>query len=88
MLGILKIALVIFCIAIIIYIIKNYDYLKQKVKENLIYEGVLLAIYMVVTVVLVSYSIFYIIYALDCFEIIDAEQFFLKTNELINDGVK
>lgn len=88
MVGILKLLLSIFCVTFAIYTIKNYNYMKKKVKESPICEGLLVGVYLILAIIILSYSILYIIYSLNYFGIIDAEQIFSQNEKVIDDGVR
>lgn len=75
MLGTILIIFWIICISIAIYIIKNYSFIKQKIEEKLILQGVFFSIIIILVIILLTLIIIYGIFALDNFEIIDASIF-------------
>lgn len=65
---------IVFAIGIIsigIYFIKNLEHVKQKAKENVMFQGFLLGFYLIIIILIISFSIVNIIYALNNFGIIN-----------------
>lgn len=75
MLGTILIIFWIICISSTIYIIKNYFFIKQKIKENLLFQAITFSIIIIISILLISFSIMYGIFALNNFGIIDASYF-------------
>lgn len=75
MLGTILIIFWIICISSVIYIIKNYSFIKQKIKENMFFKGIVFSIIMIILVLLISLAIAYGIFALNNFGIINYNYF-------------
>lgn len=81
MVGILEILLSIFCISIIIYVVKNFNVVKQKIDDNPILLGFFIGFVLIIVIVMLSFSFVYVLYTLDNFEIIDIENY-ISENEI------
>ncbi len=75
MLGTILIIFWIICISSTIYIIKNYSFIKPKIKEKLLFQGIIFSIIIIIVILLISFAIIYGIFALNNFGIIDANYF-------------